>query len=187
VGYRRGFKTEANWYAREMRGELGLRAHEPLSPWRLAEHLEFPLIKLSEFEPAIAKEIAYLQSARGQKDFSALTLFRGQHRAVIYNDAHEKKRQAADISHELAHGLLLHPPKPPFDENGSRHYDAEREAEANWLGPALLISDEAAMWIGRHGMSLADGSNLYGVSVDLVRMRLNVCGVTVRLRGAHAA
>jgi Zn-dependent peptidase ImmA (M78 family) len=153
----------------------------------LAKHLELPLIKLSEFEPQIPREVAYLQSARGQKDFSALTLFHGWHRSVIYNDAHDKKRQAADIAHELAHCLLQHPPKPPFDAKGSRHYDVDREHEANWLGPALLISDEAAMWIGRQAMSLVVASDAYGASVDLVRMRLNVSGVAFRLGGGRAA
>jgi Zn-dependent peptidase ImmA (M78 family) len=95
-------------------------------------------------------------------------------RWIIYNDGHARKRQAADIAHELAHGLLLHPPKPPFDGNGSRHYDVEEE-EANWLGPALLISDEAALWIAEEGISLLDASNHYTASMQVVRMRLNVC------------
>jgi hypothetical protein len=75
-----------------MRDELGLEHHDALSPWRLAEHLEFPLVELSEFQAEIPQEVVYLQSAQGQKDFSALTLFHGQHRAIIYNDAHDAKR-----------------------------------------------------------------------------------------------
>jgi hypothetical protein len=33
---RRGFKSEANDIAREIRGELGLKLVDPLDPWRLA-------------------------------------------------------------------------------------------------------------------------------------------------------
>src|SRR5688500_2771596 len=125
MGYRRGFKTEANWYARQMRGELGLAVYGPLCPWKLAEHLGFPVLALSAFEAAAEEAVIYLRSSAGQKDFSAITLFDGPVRWIIHNDAHDRKRQAANIAHELAHGLLLHPPKPPFDSNGSRQYDAE--------------------------------------------------------------
>lgn len=47
------------------------------------------------------------------------------------------------------HGLLLYPPKAPFHDHGSRHYHREIWEEANWLGPALLVSEEAAMHIAR--------------------------------------
>ena len=33
---RRGFKTQANQIAREVRGELGLGPTDPLDPWKLA-------------------------------------------------------------------------------------------------------------------------------------------------------
>ena len=41
---RKGFKTEANAIAREVRKELGLATASPLDVWQLAEHLEIPLI-----------------------------------------------------------------------------------------------------------------------------------------------
>ena len=187
MGLRRGFKTEANWYAREMRRELGLTPRCPLCPWKLAQHLDFRLSSLREFEALAPDAVAYLRSARGQTDFSAITLFDESVRWIIYNDGHARKRQAADIAHELAHGLLLHPPKPPFDAQGSRHYDAEREDEANWLGPALLISDEAAMWIIEEEMSLLDASNHFNASTQVVRMRLNVSGAAVRIARRRVA
>lgn len=174
--FRRGFKSEANWYAREMRRELGVAPHGALCPWRLAEHLDFPLYELSSLAAAAPEVVRYFRSAKGQSEFSAITLFDGPHRWIVHNDAHDRKRQAADIAHELAHGLLLHPPKPPLDATGSRHYDADREAEANWLGPALLVSDEAAVFIARQRHSPARASDIYGASVEVVRMRLNVSG-----------
>ena len=187
MGLRRGFKTEANWYAREMRRELGLTPQCPLCPWKLAQHLGFKLSSLREFETQAPEAIAYLRSERGQTDFSAITLFVESVRWIIYNDGHMRKRQAADIAHELAHGLLMHPPKPPFDAQGSRHYDAEKEDEANWLGPALLISDEAAVWVVEQGMSLFDASNHYTASTQVVRMRLNVSGAVVRIARRRVA
>jgi hypothetical protein len=73
-----------------------------------------------------------------------------------------------------------------FQCDGSRYYDPTLEEEANWLGPALLISDEAAVYIVRQRMSLHDASNFYGVSEKLLTMRLNVSGALLRVarRGA---
>jgi Zn-dependent peptidase ImmA (M78 family) len=187
MSYRRGFKAEANWYAREVRRELGLAPHSPLCPWALAAHLGFPIVALSAYAPAAPDAVDYLRSTSGQRAFSAITLFDGQFRWIVHNDAHGRKRQAADIAHELAHGLLLHPPKPPFNSAGSRHYDKDREDEANWLGPALLVSDEAAMFIADRGMAISAASDHYGASAMLIRMRLNVTGAIVRIARRRAA
>ncbi|TAI59863.1 hypothetical protein CWO89_43865 [Bradyrhizobium sp. Leo170] len=63
---------------------------------------------------------------------------------------------------------------------GSRHYDPVIEEEANWLGPALLVSEEAAKHIARMSLPVAKASEVYGVSEDLMRMRLNVTGALIR-------
>jgi Zn-dependent peptidase ImmA (M78 family) len=161
-----------------------VRPERPGGAWpasaQSALHLGFPIVALSEFEAVIAAEVAIFRSCAGQKAFSAVTLFRGQARVIVHNDAHDRKRQAANIAHELAHGLLLHPPKPPFNANGSRHYEVV-EAEANWLGPALLISDEAAIHIVERKLSFQAASDHYGASVEVVRMRLNVSAAATRV------
>jgi Zn-dependent peptidase ImmA (M78 family) len=167
MSLRRGFKSEANWLARNVRDELGIASHLPLCPWRLAELLGFPVISLSEFAESEPGAVIYLRSSKGQRDFSAITLFNGNSRMIIHNDGHQLKRQAANIAHELAHGLLLHAPKPPFDDRGSRHYDPVIEQEANWLGPALLVSEEAANHVARMSLPLTKASDVYGVSEDI--------------------
>ena len=53
---------------------------------------------------------------------------------------------------------------------------AAQEEEAQWLAGALLISDEAALSIVRRKLSLQDAAQLYGVSVDMIRGRMNVTG-----------
>jgi Zn-dependent peptidase ImmA (M78 family) len=181
MALRRGFKTEANWYASSLRKELDIAPHLPLCPWRLAEHLGFPVSKLSDYKTVAPEAVSYLRTVNGQKDFSAVTLAAGQERFIVHNDAHERKRQAADISHELAHGLLLHPPMKIFDPSGTRNYDKTMEEEANWLGPALLVSEEAAMHIAALGLMISKASEMYGASEQLVRMRLNVTGASQRV------
>lgn len=179
---RRGFKSEANWLARDVRKDLGIAPHQPLCPWKLADRLGFPVIPLSEFTASEPDAVGYLQSTAGQKVFSAITLFQNTKRLIIHNDSHGPKRQAANIAHELAHGLLLHPPKPLLGQDGSRSYDEMMEEEANWLGPALLVSEEAALYIARRRIPITEASDLYGCSEELVQMRLNVCAAVTRSR-----
>ncbi|WP_414831766.1 ImmA/IrrE family metallo-endopeptidase [Afifella sp. YEN Y35] len=186
MGLRRGFKSEANWYARIFREEIGLEPFEPLCPWQLADHLGLPVVSLEEFAIKHPAEVAYLRSSRGQKDFSAVTVCSNRHRLVVFNDGHSPKRQRADIAHELSHGILMHPPSPPFGCDGTRGYDVTQEEEASWLGPALLISEEAALWIARNDYSVPAASELFGVSEALVRMRLNVTGARRRLARSYA-
>jgi Zn-dependent peptidase ImmA (M78 family) len=187
MALRRGFKSEANWYAKEMRRELRLTSYGVLCPWKLADHLGFPVVPLTAFAVAEPEMVAFFRSGAGQIAFSAITLFNGRKPLIIHNDAHERKRQAADIAHELAHGLLNHPPKPPIATNGSRDYNAVLEEEANWLGPSLLISDEAAVHIAERKLSIADASEQYGASEPLVQYRLNVSGALKRLARRRAA
>lgn len=183
VQYRRGFKTEANWWARELRREQGLSAESPMCPWKLCGHLDIPVTALSDFAQAEPEGVALLMSQDGQREFSAVTWGLGQERFIIYNDAHDAGRQAANIAHEVAHALLRHPVPALFGADGKRNHDKAQEAEANWLGPALLISEEAAVSIVARRLSISNAADLYGTSQQLVQMRINVSGAQKRARG----
>ncbi|MGR6331434.1 ImmA/IrrE family metallo-endopeptidase [Sphingomonas sp. XXL09] len=181
MNLRRGFKAEANALSREFRQELGIELHDPLCPYKLAEHLGVPVVPLSDFANDNPEAVAYFATLRGQKDLSALTLCLGAKRLIIYNDRSSPKRRAADLAHEISHIVLHHPPMSPFDANGRRHYDDDLEGEANWLGPALLVSEEAALHIVEQGFSIQGASTIYKVSEQLVRMRLGVTGAMKRV------
>jgi len=171
---RRGFKSDADAYAREYRKELSLRPQDPLCPWRLAQHLEIPVDPLSAYTE-IPEAVAYFME-QDRESFSAITIIDGYRRRIIHNDSHPPLRQASNIAHELGHGILGHRPLPIFDEYGCRHFDVEQEDEANWLGPALLISKEAAFHIAKTEMSAIEASRFYRVSEQVITMRLNVSG-----------
>ncbi len=176
MSLRRGFKAEADWYAREMRRELKLNPHDPLCPWQLANHLEIEIVKLSGYRKEASEAVGYLMS-KGRDHFSAVTVFptrHGRKRVICTNDSHAKTRQAASVSHELSHALLGHPPTDMFE------VDPIAEEEAHWMGPALLVSVEAAMRIAFRKISIDDAAEHYGVSADLMRMRLNVTGALKR-------
>jgi Zn-dependent peptidase ImmA (M78 family) len=177
---RRGFKTEANKYAREFRQDLGLEVHSPLCPWRLAKHLAIEVYALSSFsndEPQAVYQLMHID----QKSFSAATVFSGLKRLIVFNDAHPEGRQASNIIHELAHAILGHPPTIPFNEYGCRNFDKEIEEEAEWLGPALLVSEEAALHIARQRMTEQMAAEYYRCTVSVVRFRLNMTGASRRI------
>lgn len=178
---RRGFKTEANAIAREVRAELSLSRTSPLNVWRLAEHLEIPVRPLSSLQRA-APDAARLFLNGGQGMFSGVTVFRGPRRTVVFNDAHDPGRQSNDVAHELSHGLLLHTPTAAIDGRGCRVWDKEAEAEADWLSGALLVPEEAAIHIVRRGWSKREAAVRYGVTPKMIQYRLNVTAARTRVQ-----
>jgi Zn-dependent peptidase ImmA (M78 family) len=181
IKYRHGFKKETSDYAREFRSELGLEAHAPLCPRQLAEYLAIPVVPLSKYQDEIPEAVRYF-TQKDIKSFSAVTVFDGKRRIIVHNDAHDPLRQVANISHELSHGILQHLPDKVFNECGCRHFNQEYEDEANWLGPALLISEEAALYIVRTGMTIDKAVEYYGASKQVINMRINVTGARKRLK-----
>ncbi|KKM24625.1 hypothetical protein LCGC14_1603210, partial [marine sediment metagenome] len=129
-----------------------------------------------------------LMQGKGKKEFSATVCYEGFKAFIVNNDVHEAKRQASNIAHELAHVLLGHPPAPPFDENGKRDFLAEIEDEAEWLGPALLVSEAAAInaykLIQSNAYTLSSLSDAWQVTEDVLRMRMNAVGAKKRVRQA---
>jgi Zn-dependent peptidase ImmA (M78 family) len=178
---RRGFKTEADKTSREVRAELGLAASAALCPFAVAKHLGVLVLKLSAFREQHPNAVRYLTSEVGQNEFSAITVCIGTQRVIVYNDGHSTGRCAANIMHELSHLLLMHPPHALCNDNGKRNYDAVIEEEANWLGPALLVSEDAAVAIAKRGLPLRRAAAEYGVSTQLMQMRLNVTGALRRV------
>ena len=98
---RRGFRKEAEEYAVEFREELGLKEHEPLDPFRLAERLAIPVCALSK-HPAISRETKEYFQGPGNSTFSATTLVDGIYSEIIHNDFQHPNRQHSNITHELA-------------------------------------------------------------------------------------
>jgi Zn-dependent peptidase ImmA (M78 family) len=180
MALRHGFKAEANALSRDLRIEMGLSAQGPICTRRLCEHLELPVLELSKLD-ANPTHLAYFLEGDGRKTFSAVTLNLDGQRWIIHNDAHDEGRQASNIAHEIAHALLNHCVPALFGEDGKRPHNASDEEEAKWLGPALLISDEAALFIVSSGMSLSQAAAFYGTSKEVVQMRINVSAARRRV------
>jgi Zn-dependent peptidase ImmA (M78 family) len=185
MGFRRGFKTEANSLAADVRGELGLSMFDLLDPHALAAWLEIPIIRLSEFVDQ-APAVRHLLEVE-QEVFSAVTVFAGSQRTIVHNDSHAPTRQHSNLAHELAHGLLLHPPTPALDNTGCRHWDQDIEDQASWLGGALLVPEPAAMAIAKGRWTVTGAADHFGVSPAMIRFRLNATGARRRVQRSRRA
>ncbi|MEZ0108763.1 hypothetical protein ABH920_002764 [Catenulispora sp. EB89] len=181
MALQRGFKAQAERSAADVRAELGLTLDDRLHPLDLAQHLGIPVLSLSmlpDVTPGIdgiADAVAYLHRAE-QGALSAVTVFCGTARAIVNNDAHSPARQASNLSHELAHGLLLHPPTPALDLRGCRLWNQDIEDEADWLGATLLIPGPAARAAARRRLSHEQIADKFGCSIEMARWRMNMTG-----------
>jgi Zn-dependent peptidase ImmA (M78 family) len=181
VPLRRGFKTAANGLAEEVRRELGLGA---LDPFALATHLDVPVAKLSDLQ-ADAPAARHLLEVEPEA-FSAVTVFDGRRRRIVYNDRHSIGRQNSSVGHEAGHRLLLHEPRPAVDHRGCRLWDQDVEDEADWLAGVILISEDAALAVARGWMTEEDAAVHFGVSAQMLTWRLNVTGARKCVERARA-
>jgi Zn-dependent peptidase ImmA (M78 family) len=181
---RRGFKTEANDLALLVRAELGLSVSSPLCPFTLAAGLDIPVFTLkalSDADPALERHVIVLADTH-RSSFSAITIFDGCRRCIVHNHRHALVRQRSNISHEVAHALLMHPPHPFSCSAGERVYKQSLEEEAGWFGAVLLVANESARWAMSQRMSVADAARHFQVSDELMEFRARMSGAH-RIRG----
>lgn len=183
VKLRSGFATEVNDWARELREDMNIRVDGPLCPLALAEHLGIPVFAATAL--GLDGDVRrFLLSETGRKEVSAGVFYMGACAFIVANNARGIKRYASDVAHEIAHVLLRHEPTAIPCNDGARVYDEEAEAEAQKLGPGLLVSEEAALRADRliHGgaHTLHSLSDEWGITRDVIRMRMNLVGAKKR-------
>ena len=166
--FRRGFKAEANRIALRVRERMELEAIDPIDPEAVCAHFDIKLICLRDLD----SDCPFLHNT---SSFSAVTVPHGKEIAIVHNDAHHPHRQRSNICHELAHCFLGHRCTPPLTEDGKRLHDGGIEAEAGFLAGALLIPNEAAIYIVREGL-VSQAQRIYGVSAAMLTYRLRISG-----------
>ena len=180
-GLRRGFKAEAERLAELVRAELDLEPWQPLDCLALADHLGIEIITLPDLRRFGAKEESIRRLSSADSGFSATTVCAGTGRLIVYNPREPPGRRANSLAHELSHVLLEHEPTPALGAGGCRLWVSDDEAEADWLGAALLVPREGALrWMTRDG-DLERGAEHFGASIELFRWRVNHTGVNLEL------
>ena len=106
-----------------------------------------------------------------------MTVFNGRRRVILHNDTHSQPRQHSNITHELCHCVLQHPPAAALDPvTGCRIWDSDHEDEANWLTGELLVTREVALAVARGKFAADEALARLGVSRPMLRWRVNATG-----------
>lgn len=174
---RRGFKSEAELIAGDVRKKLGVGSSESVTPKMIADllgikiHAGDDLIRFEKF-----KELEELQPGA----FSACTLQpNGKEKVIVYNPLCAKSRTRSDLAHELAHILLNHNMSQivRLGDITFLSCDQTQEEEAAWLSGCLLLPRALLLAEVRRGSDAKAIARSYGVSEKMAQYRLNVTGV----------
>jgi Zn-dependent peptidase ImmA (M78 family) len=175
---RRGFKSNAEQIAAEIRVELGLDENDRMNALRLAEHLAISVFTIRQVAELNGQDsFAHYFSVIDPDSFSAVTVFCGYKRFIIHNENHHPHRQASNLAHEISHTILEHSPTPVPGHDGRRYWDSEVEQEANWLGAALLVPRAGALEMFKANCTVAQIASHFGVSESLCDWRIRQSGI----------
>jgi Zn-dependent peptidase ImmA (M78 family) len=179
---RRGFKTQAEAIAMELRGEMGLSAHDRIDCTALASHLAIQVVPVTALIGAGATAADVNCMVSDDMGFSAMTVYRGTKCKIFYNPFHAETRTANSVAHEVSHVVLEHEPGPVLTAKGTRDWNQAQEDEADWLAGAILVPRQGALrWLA-HGGSMTGGAAHFGVSAQVFGWRANHTGVVTQLR-----
>jgi len=183
--FRRGFKSWAEQVSVRVRNKLKLASSAPLDPLRLADLLSVPVLGPSEL-PDLPDDCKRRLMNDHLENWSAITVGNGKHHLIIINRAHAPTRRNSDLAHELSHLIIGHQPSMMFVSPGTgvalRTHNKEQEDEASWLAGCLLLPRESLLSIRRRRLSDEEACQEYGVSLAMLRFRLNASGVDIQLR-----
>lgn len=180
--FERGFKSECERIALEIRGELRLEPIDRLDPLRLAAHLAIPVFALGKLKQQCGDDEAVARfHVEDRSALSAFTIFIGRMRVIFYNERNASTRRAMDLCHEVSHCVLEHEPGPVMNEQGSRLWNPQIEREADHLAGAILIPRDGAFELRRQGYSVEEIADHFGVSKALSRMRVGTTGVDLHV------
>lgn len=185
----RGFKTDAENLAHEIRREMGLPTHSRIMAKQIAELFGAKVMVPRDLD--IGNETLEELEGPSVKRWSAFVIpFKSpkiRHR-LVHNPLHHEHRQEANILHEMGHLICGHEPKS-MTMMGSipiRNFDKTDEDQANYLGYALQLPKDALFHALRNGWSEDRISTEYFASLEAVRLRLNITG-SKRIWNRHMA
>jgi Zn-dependent peptidase ImmA (M78 family) len=184
---RRGFKSEAERRATEIRERLGCGDNDPVRLDALARDLGVRMVSADKLVPiARLEELQELQADA----FSAATFrLTDGRRIVVYNPLHSPGRTRSNQAHELAHIALGHTLRT-VEKIGDQSFvtcDVEQEEEADWMGGCLLLPRPVLLRAAYDGKTAAQIAEEHGTSETMARFRLNASGVLVQVGRARAA
>lgn len=180
---RRGFKAQAERISLSARKELKVGPRAALDPWSYATHVGVLVLEFADLGLSARSQRRLIESDK--ESWSGMTIKEGPTTAILVNPAHVRPRQCSTLAHELSHILLKHVPNSvqvsPTGLLLLSDYSDEQEAEADWLGAALLIPREAMMFYRARGETVEQIAKRYGVSEPLCEWRRRTTGVDIQI------
>jgi Zn-dependent peptidase ImmA (M78 family) len=172
----RGFKTNAERTAAQLRSAIAARDDRPLDLEALATHLGASVVAADTLVPLERlQELERLQAFA----FSACTFEIRGRPVVVYNPLRSPDRRASDVAHELAHLVLDHDVSEvqyiadiPF-----RTCRPDQEEQATAFGGTLLLPRPILLKAARQGLSFTQVATGLGVTIEMARYRWNTTGV----------
>lgn len=181
---RRGFKSQAESLARELRGGIGLTDVDRLNPHEFLRSLGIIVWEPADIPGVTAATIDQLCN-RDRSSWSGITIKEGKLIAIIINPTHAPTRQANTLMHEWAHLQLRHKPNR-VDRSSSgllllSDYPSELEDEADWLAGATLLPRDGLIHFRSRRADAEEIARHYGVSKELANWRIRMTGVDRQL------
>lgn len=185
MAFRRGFKSQCERRAVEVRRDLGLSKIAPLNAFDLARHYGITAWSTNDII-GLSTEDRNNLTKNNSDVWSALTIQIGLNHLIVYNAKQSVPRINSVVMHELSHIILGHEFANVCRlENGSlapSNYNQDQEDEANWLGGTLLLPRPALLNIRRNNLDNETARDQYGVSEDMLNWRIRMTGVDFQIR-----
>jgi Zn-dependent peptidase ImmA (M78 family) len=182
---RRGFKSQCERRAVELRRQLCLADFAPLPALALAKVYAidvWPLERVVDATDAGAVDLGEV----GGDDWLVFTLRQGNRDLVVVNTTQSPLQQNSIVTHEIAHIILGHELSSmagaDADTLSVGSYDQTQEDEAAWFGGTLLLPRPALAWMHRHRLSAATACAHFGITPELLHWRLQALGVETKTK-----
>jgi hypothetical protein len=180
--FKRGFKKFADDKSIELRKALGIKPSHPLPGLQLAKHLKVKVLYPKDVPELDPQSLSCLM--KGPKSgWSGVALHANGTPIIIINNSQSLARQESTIMHELAHIICEHPMgefTPLAEGIFLRDFKKECEDEAEWLGGCLQLPGVALYYAHQDGLSIEGIAEKFNASIDMVRYRINMCGILKR-------
>ncbi|MGO8917011.1 MAG: ImmA/IrrE family metallo-endopeptidase [Stellaceae bacterium] len=182
---RRGFKSQCERRAIELRRQLCLADVAPLPALALAKAYDIEVWPLERVAGATERGTVDPREF-GRDDWLLFTLRLGRRDLIVVNTRQSPLQQNSIVVHELAHIILGHELASTVGTAAGLlsvgSYDQDQEDEAAWFGSALLLPRPALAWMRRRRLSQAAASAHFGITPDLLVWRLQAAGVETKPR-----
>lgn len=173
---RRGFRTEAERTASEVRRQLELNPADTVDIREVAALYTAEVIRADELvDIDRLRDLERVQAFA----FSACTFDINDQHVIVVNPIRSPGRQNSDIAHELAHLILKHDLTELREVGGVTFLTcrSDQEEEATNLGGTILLPRPLLLKAARQAWDPEKIAQTHEVTLEMARFRFNTTGV----------